>query len=998
MIWWMLAKGVYNQDLEEVLDVDLSKDPETLASELQGNTTDVDACTATCEGMADGWIEQLNGCGALTPALEPQLRAALIEVCVAGCDSNHPFGASTLPPGTTSSPSNYTSFAHAISSVLNIPESELSDPLNGNFDPLCNVLLIDMPAPYGHSYSQANENFPMLDTCACQKILDNELAFAGGSLPGGVTTEEELFTYTHDIELLNYEGTKCKCRDAYAEDFDLINDPYTQGKAFGEKGTSYLKELALPINAEIACGGCISCFTLVRYFEDHQALRAQADGDVMLATYINQQEGFNLTAADYLQHMETCEALIASCGRDAVTANIGEWLDELNTANQLSSPSYTFSYPRTEFEDIYTVPPGRCLNITYSSSLLYAREFDQSINYVAADGNGGVVAAGHASTGDVLVFKQAASGEIEWRTTIDLDLQLDQIRVAVASDGEVWLFGLTTGSQPELAVANLSSTGTLEWAQRIGHPLEIHRLTGIVEQPGTNAFVASFSYKHAAPEDWKLGSTLVQVIDGTFGTIGFSNHYDDLGGNVYAEHLTSPYFNQLAEGASDKFVFLSMNETAGHLMLTPFAANGTVVSADVEKFPEIQLYCSDNGYSISQMADGRYAILLRSKEEGVERWMTTVMAYNPSTKVIDWQHLFKFQNSTRRVDFQLESMSLEAQSDGGLLVSGLLSGAYTNFVANKNPAVFKIDAAGDLVWTQMREETGSSHMLAIEVESDEITMLADQELLFNRLVGKLNKGCSYRTFWATHTDEQLTEDYTAAIGSSGHNLTFPSTNPTSSTIKVNFTPICGEQLFINYVDDCNQTDCDMTLKLPAHTLNASFATLDDVQNGRPWGRKGFLVYGGMSNTNLPILGTWSCMADCGDDPLCNQPAFRELTIENEDCEALLNANATYAGQVAYTNYLKGEAQKFIEAYNAKCLGAGITETFDMEYEHWQYQYTLYYYDQAGSLVATVPPKGVEVDFTTNNPDHKMRTFYNYNSLGQLTEQNTPDGGYSQFWV
>lgn len=998
-------KRVYNQPFEEVMDVDLDKDPETLSDDIQGQSTGTDACLSTCEGMADGWIEQLNGCSTLTPSLIAPLKAALIEVCVAGCDTEHPFGASTLPPGVTTSPGNYTSFAHAIASVLGVSEASVSDPLDGNFDPLCSALQIERPSPYGHSYSQADENFPMLDECACQKILDNEIDFAdaqtNGTLPNGVTTEEELFYHTYDINLLNYKGTKCKCNEAFVAAHGA-GVSYSKGADFRQKGVSYLKELAMPINAEIACGGCMSCFTLVRYFNDYQALRDEPDGDLLLANLINQQEGFNLTAADYLQQMETCEALIASCGRDAVTANLAEWLEDVRLAGELSSPTYTFSYiPTSNFGDLHPNLPRSCRNITYTSSILYAREFEQDLNYIAADGNGGLIAAGHASNGDALILKQDATGKIVWNTTVDLDLQLDQIRVAVASSGDIWLFGLTTDAQPELAVANFTSGGTFQWAQHIQHPLEIDRLTGIVEQPTANAFVASFTYKHASPDEWKLGSTLVQITDnGTSAGTTFNKSYDDLGGNVYAEELTSPYFNQLAQGASDKFVFLSMNESAGHLILTPFAANGTPVSADVEKFPEIELYCSENGYSISQMQDGRYAILLRSKEEGAERWMTTVMAYDadPTQKKIDWQHLFKLQNMTQTATFQLESMSLETLSDGGMLVSGLLSGAYSDLVANKNPAVFKIDAAGDVQWTQMREVSGSSHMMAIGIESDEVAMLADQQLLYNRLSGKLKIACDQRTFVVTHTDEQLTEDHTSTAVSSNPMLVFPSTTANSNTTTVNFTPICGEQLFINYVDDCGgSVDCDMVVKLPPHYPNFAFANLTKIQNGFPWGSTGFYAYGVIGTTQLLVSGHWDCMPACPDAPLCNRPAFIEIPIEEEDCQALLEANATYKAQLAYSNYKKDEAQKFIEAYNKKCLGSGIAETFDMEFEHWQYQYTLYYYDQAGSLVATVPPKGVEVDFATNNPDHKMRTFYNYNSLGQLIEQNTPDGGYKQFW-
>jgi YD repeat-containing protein len=71
-----------------------------------------------------------------------------------------------------------------------------------------------------------------------------------------------------------------------------------------------------------------------------------------------------------------------------------------------------------------------------------------------------------------------------------------------------------------------------------------------------------------------------------------------------------------------------------------------------------------------------------------------------------------------------------------------------------------------------------------------------------------------------------------------------------------------------------------------------------------------------------------------------------------------------------------------------------------------YQYTLYYYDQAGSLIQTVPPEGVELldqvttckwdngigNRLTDMPPHRMATTYAYNSLGQMRKSHTPDGG------
>lgn len=82
---------------------------------------------------------------------------------------------------------------------------------------------------------------------------------------------------------------------------------------------------------------------------------------------------------------------------------------------------------------------------------------------------------------------------------------------------------------------------------------------------------------------------------------------------------------------------------------------------------------------------------------------------------------------------------------------------------------------------------------------------------------------------------------------------------------------------------------------------------------------------------------------------------------------------------------------------------GITETLEYTYAPKDYHFTLYYYDQAGNLTQTVPPEGVDVltqtelDAGVSEPNHRMKTRYAYNSLGQVTWQSTPDGGIAEFW-
>lgn len=118
------------------------------------------------------------------------------------------------------------------------------------------------------------------------------------------------------------------------------------------------------------------------------------------------------------------------------------------------------------------------------------------------------------------------------------------------------------------------------------------------------------------------------------------------------------------------------------------------------------------------------------------------------------------------------------------------------------------------------------------------------------------------------------------------------------------------------------------------------------------------------------------------------------------------------GQLIYKLRRQYLLDEFERAYKEKCLASANIETFGVAYQTSEYHYTLYYYDQAGNLVKTVPPAGVRPDFSstfTNSVKaaretgsfvprpHVLVTQYRYNSLNQVIAQNSPDGGTSYFW-
>ena len=163
---------------------------------------------------------------------------------------------------------------------------------------------------------------------------------------------------------------------------------------------------------------------------------------------------------------------------------------------------------------------------------------------------------------------------------------------------------------------------------------------------------------------------------------------------------------------------------------------------------------------------------------------------------------------------------------------------------------------------------------------------------------------------------------------------------------------------------------------------------------------------------------------------CHPPVTCEITktpvldeIPNP-CLTQLIQLATSNAQQKYKAYVEGMRQQFQENYIQKCLS--VYEDFHMKYEDTQHHFTLYYYDQAGNLVRTIPPEGVlkvtdrypgevgditprvQADMAAIKLDrkehthtvftqHTMATTYTYNSLNQLVAQTSPDVNDMDIW-
>jgi RHS repeat-associated protein len=172
----------------------------------------------------------------------------------------------------------------------------------------------------------------------------------------------------------------------------------------------------------------------------------------------------------------------------------------------------------------------------------------------------------------------------------------------------------------------------------------------------------------------------------------------------------------------------------------------------------------------------------------------------------------------------------------------------------------------------------------------------------------------------------------------------------------------------------------------------------------------------LSGSELPAGYAFSPKLCGGSEPVF-PPGPPVTTDPCKDLEKI----AVAAGEDRYTRYIDSLKNVFELAYRQKCLAAKDLESLTVTGAVSEYHYTLYYYDQSGSLVRTVPPAGVDArhgdatflngvaakraDARLNGPSatnylvpaHRLVTAYCYNSLNQVTAQQTPDAGLSRFW-
>ncbi len=140
------------------------------------------------------------------------------------------------------------------------------------------------------------------------------------------------------------------------------------------------------------------------------------------------------------------------------------------------------------------------------------------------------------------------------------------------------------------------------------------------------------------------------------------------------------------------------------------------------------------------------------------------------------------------------------------------------------------------------------------------------------------------------------------------------------------------------------------------------------------------------------------------------PKVPDDAFENP-CKALKESIAETNTNIEFERFLNDTLTGIETALRKTVMNPA--ESFTMTYSDNFYKYTLYYFDQSGNLVKTIPPKGFmplsdnktsQVQSHRNQnqgspvyPNHSEATTYAFNSYNEMVSQNSPDEGETRYW-
>jgi hypothetical protein len=995
-----------------------------------------------CENYAASWWTNLAPCN-LTYTDSVRLIPRMVQICSAGSDVAHPFGSSSTAPGSTF---QYKSFEVLIKHYID--SMHVINPGQYNYDIACNADAIYIPMDYDKQ--QALSVIPIWtkpDSCQCSRIttLYNEFRKFGA-------IDTSFAAY-----VLRQTGTQMS-------DADL-----RKLRALCE-GSDTCKFLVTPINLPPAlqCGitdVCITCTQVQNVFDSFKvvykgALPAFDESDSVqvlknraFANYMNKHLGFTKQAADYLEFMTNCSISysINNAGCDSLKQLLSNF--QKNIFNQQSpqydiggcdtshiklsvlnstyhSPAVKLSdwmyngvfktpwndsihlYPNFIYKDTVCInqkftfearirsphsPINQAKYINAGGSMYFSSFYGTDVNYVYFDNYTKLVGfhlirgVGHPALNRDSIFmtiEQVENGIVAPEKTLKstgLKNLSNWVNVSLKVDNnKVYFYSNTT-----LIDSVIFSTPIQRFNMFIAEPYGFDFQIDALKMFDENNELRYFEDFNGCGNQSKQTMPRCQPDCST----GFVSYFNTLKAtNLNFSQIDSLYFNNcgihpnpctddpkncslLKQAIADWYTSLyGVNydsnglrknlwgfggnysvKNVANLNLKDFIKNGILSTPDSVTVQPGD-FCF--GYSIPMCVSNGYTFSTRMRGKP---------GYDYS--LLQFLNVLVHNNSDR------------------LLTDLTTNSGYNGFFGIYNDANNVSHSFAD--WTQ-----------AATMQ----TVFSDWKVF--KIVFKDNRAWEY-------IDDTLRGSI--YYPTSMYQVNFNMCGWGNSPIDYDWVKIYDASNNLKYQEDFS----DYTnLTIPPYDLicpNIDCAsTFPGFFNSR---FKTSLTYQQISKIYQQSCGI--SMQPCGlnESLLCGKteplfpPVFFAETNPCEDSSSLAFVKATEL----YKNYQDSLKNAFDNAYLKKCMQAFKTESFTVTHPQREYHYTLYYYDQAGNLVKTVPPAGVDLTNYNNAtwlanvatarknstvplvPAHGLQTNYRYNTLNQVMAQTTPDAGLSNFW-
>jgi hypothetical protein len=872
--------------------------------------------TANIYSDTTQWLQQMSSCTVYNPAdVDGIILPGLIALARQACDSAHPYGASTLPPGQTIIVEGLscTSFQDIINHYNQL--HSITDTLD------CNAEVITSPLPYGNQPIYSNK--PLLtrpSDCECGLIK-------------GFYSQYTLSTYG-DTSFSAFLWRTQQIRMSSANLTTLLGMCDT---AAGALTCGYLSQpIYLPPAMQCNAGpGCARCQTIdslyslykLSYPTDTPSIvsntdTAQVQKNMLFQNFMNNRLGFNLQAWQYVQFMDTCSA--HSADTTTTTSCTSGYTPSLTVAQTFSSATGSIDNMVSicgatdggfvlagykgvlgQMDTAYLMRYNSAGQIQWAKT--YVNAGGSNFWKVRATADGGFVAAGAANlssigtTGTVLILKTDSAGNTTWQQTpgFTTSVRSDQaFDIIQTSDGGYVVVGDHNVGYPFNGPANmlcmkLNSDGNVLWARSLG----LSTADGGTGNDG-----------YAVAENNDTLIVLGRQTSSSFGGVqGMMIKLDESTGNAFS-YISIKDSSQVP-GGSDFYGLQAFGITT----------TGTCY--------HIADYVSDGG----QGYNGRYGFV--------------DIGFNGALIGASRMNL-----APGNSDDDIAQGTVLATLDGGWLTGDTTQ-------STRNISWIKVDSTGDVMWTRETMLPGTQYAGSVIQNSD-----------------------------STYT----------VLGNDGGVAMVLSLSSSGSAGCYDSTVSFGVTIPNIEIYPAQQTEYDSALTSSGISSSVSGASL------------------GIAAIAITCAGSGNCYSNYNGPLLCGMAAPLLPTVAADSTTPCTDSTffGTTTGTALFNTYSDSLTGAFGQNYLNLCMRAYTHESFTVTHTESEYHYTLYYYDQAGNLLKTVPPAGVQQDTdstwlsevraaraagTVLVPSHTLVTNYRYNTLNQLVAQNSPDGSTSNFW-